>query len=125
MKLIIAIIQDKFVNTLVRGFLKEDIKITKLSSTGGFLKDGNSTFLIGVPEENLDLAKKIIANAADYLSEDGILVVEVGNSFIALQEQFPDVPFKWVEFKNGGCGVFVLTYQDLVNYAHLFEEYRS
>lgn len=75
--------------------------------------------------DGLDLAKKIIANAADYLSEDGILVVEVGNSFIALQEQFPDVPFKWVEFKNGGCGVFVLTYQDLVNYAHLFEEYRS
>lgn len=63
MKLIIAIIQDKFVNTLVRGFLKEDIKITKLSSAGGFLKDGNSTFLIGVPEENLDLAKKIIKDS--------------------------------------------------------------
>lgn len=60
MKLIIAIIQDKFVNTLVRGFLKEDIKITKLSSTGGFLKEGNSTFLIGVDEKDLEIAKSII-----------------------------------------------------------------
>lgn len=60
MKLIIAIIQDKFVNNLVRNFLDYDIKITKLSSTGGFLKSGNSTFLIGVEEHELDKAKEII-----------------------------------------------------------------
>lgn len=60
MKLIIAIIQDKFVNSLVRGFLKEDIRITKLSSTGGFLKSGNTTFLIGVSEDELEVAKEII-----------------------------------------------------------------
>lgn len=60
MKLIIAIIQDKFVNSLVRGFLKEDIRITKLSSTGGFLKSGNTTFLIGVEGEELETAKRII-----------------------------------------------------------------
>ncbi|NLW43119.1 MAG: transcriptional regulator [Tissierellia bacterium] len=62
MKLIIAIIQDKFVNTLVRGFLKEDIRITKLSSTGGFLKSGNTTFLIGVDEEEIEIAKDLIRN---------------------------------------------------------------
>lgn len=60
MKLIIAIIQDKFVNSLVRNFLDESIKITKLSSTGGFLKSGNSTFLIGVNEDEIERAKEII-----------------------------------------------------------------
>lgn len=63
MKLIIAIIQDKFVNTLVRNVLDENIKITKLSSTGGFLKSGNSTFLIGVEESDLEKAKMIIKNS--------------------------------------------------------------
>ncbi|MDO5028362.1 MAG: cyclic-di-AMP receptor [Bacillota bacterium] len=60
MKLIIAIIQDKFVNNLVRNFLDENIRITKLSSTGGFLKSGNSTFLIGIDDSQLEKAKEII-----------------------------------------------------------------
>lgn len=72
MKLIIAVIQDKFVNTLVREFLKKDIRITKLSSTGGFLKSGNCTFLIGVEEGELEEAKSIIKNTvkAEVISEN-------------------------------------------------------
>ncbi len=60
MKLILAIIQDKFVNDVVLAFLNSNIKITKLSSTGGFLKSGNTTFLIGVDVENLEIAKELI-----------------------------------------------------------------
>ncbi|MCE9679543.1 50S ribosomal protein L3 N(5)-glutamine methyltransferase [Shewanella sp. AS1] len=70
--------------------------------------------------DGLDLTKRILANAADYLTEDGVLVVEVGNSMVHLIEQFPDVPFTWVSFENGGDGVFVLTRQQLVENESLF-----
>lgn len=59
--------------------------------------------------DGLDIAKRILAEAADHLSDDGVLVVEVGNSQWALEQTFPDVPFLWVEFELGGQGVFVLT----------------
>lgn len=75
--------------------------------------------------DGLDLVKRILADAPRFLKEDGVLVVEVGNSFEALNLQFPDVPFHWVEFKNGGVGVFVLSYQELVDSAKYFEEFRS
>ncbi len=69
-------------------------------------------------EDGLEIAHRILAQAADYLDEDGLLVVEVGNSQVALQEFYPDVPFTWLEFENGGDGVFVLT-------AHQCREYQS
>jgi len=61
----------------------------------------------------LDYAVKILQMADQYLSENGILVVEVGNSEFALAEQFPEIPFTWMEFQNGGGGVFMLTAKEL------------
>ncbi|MCC4834276.1 50S ribosomal protein L3 N(5)-glutamine methyltransferase [Shewanella sp. 1_MG-2023] len=75
--------------------------------------------------DGLDLTKRILANAADYLTPDGLLVVEVGNSMVHLNEQFPDVPFTWVEFEHGGDGVFVLTYDQLVENESLFAIYKD
>lgn len=65
--------------------------------------------------DGLDLTKRILANAADYLTEEGILVVEVGNSMVHLIEQYPEIPFNWVSFANGGDGVFVLTRDQLLS----------
>lgn len=75
--------------------------------------------------DGLDLTKRILANAADYLTKDGLLVVEVGNSMVHLVEQFPDVPFTWVEFEFGGDGVFVLTRDQLVENQSLFAIYKD
>ncbi|MDE1461154.1 50S ribosomal protein L3 N(5)-glutamine methyltransferase [Spartinivicinus poritis] len=71
--------------------------------------------------DGLDLAKHILAKAADYLTDDGLLVVEVGNSQWALEEQFPQVPFTWVEFEQGGHGVFVLSAADCKQYQPVFQ----
>ena len=70
----------------------------------------------GVGPDGLKLTKRLLANAADFLKEDGVLVVEVGNSMIHLEAQFPEVPFTWVQFENGGHGVFVMTRAELEQY---------
>lgn len=54
MKLIIAIIQDEYVNKVIRTLMDNKIRTTRLSSTGGFLKSGNTTLLIGTKEEEID-----------------------------------------------------------------------
>lgn len=61
----------------------------------------------------LAIVEKILKNAHAYLSEHGILVVEVGNSEEALCEAYPSVPFTWLEMSHGGHGVFLLTKQQL------------
>ena len=75
---------------------------------------------LGSGTDGLDITKRILAQAADYLTDNGVLVCEVGNSMVHLIEQFPIVPFNWIEFKNGGLGVFSLTRAQLVEYRHLF-----
>ena len=75
---------------------------------------------LGSGADGLDITKRILAQAADYLTDNGVLVCEVGNSMVYLIEQFPTVPFNWIEFKNGGLGVFSLTRAQLVEYRHLF-----
>ena len=56
----------------------------------------------------------ILQQAKDYLSDDGILIVEVGNTFKLLSETYPSLPFIWHEFSHGGHGVFILQAKDLI-----------
>lgn len=75
--------------------------------------------------DGLKLVRRILANAPDYLKDDGILICEVGNSMIHMEEQYPHIPFMWLEFANGGHGVFMLTREQLVDCVEDFALYRD
>lgn len=59
-------------------------------------------------DNGLALVREILLNAADYLSDKGLLFVEVGNSDLAVDAAWPDMAFMWLEFESGGHGIFML-----------------
>ncbi|MES2676342.1 MAG: 50S ribosomal protein L3 N(5)-glutamine methyltransferase [Pseudomonadota bacterium] len=69
---------------------------------------------LGSGEDGLDFTRRLLREASDYLTDNGVLFVEVGNSWVALAAAYPDLPFTWIEFERGGHGVFMLTAQDLM-----------
>jgi ribosomal protein L3 glutamine methyltransferase len=63
--------------------------------------------------DGLDAVRAILAAAPQHLEDDGILVVEVGNSESALLRAFPKMRFVWPDISMGGGGVFLLHARDL------------
>lgn len=73
-------------------------------------------------QDGLDLVRKMLAVAANYLSENGLLIIEVGNSEWALQQNFNKVDFQWLTFQNGGSGIFALTAKQCREYQAIFQQ---
>lgn len=71
-------------------------------------------------QDGLDLVHKILYEAADYLSPEGLLVCEVGDSDWALRQAYPEIQFNWLSFARGGSGVFAIDRDELLNNRHLF-----
>ena len=71
-------------------------------------------------QDGLDLVRKMLAQAADYLTEDGLIVIEVGNSEWAMKQNFNTVDFHWLQFQKGGSGIFALTAAQCRQYRDLF-----
>ena len=67
-------------------------------------------------DDGLLLPNKILQQAADYLTEEGILVLEVGNSWPALQAAHPNMNMQWIDFEQGGHGVAVISATELKRY---------
>jgi len=70
--------------------------------------------------DGLDACVQILAEASSWLTDEGVLIVEVGNSAHALAMRFPNVPFLWLEFERGGDGVFLLTASQLNEFKNDF-----
>ena len=67
--------------------------------------------------DGLDLALRILRDAPRHLSDDGLLIVEVGEAEQALSALLPQLPLVWLEFKVGPMGVFAVERAALVEYA--------
>jgi ribosomal protein L3 glutamine methyltransferase len=75
---------------------------------------------LGSGMDGLDFCRRLLQQAGEHLTEQGCLIVELGNSWEALERAFPRVPFMWLEFERGGHGVFVMTAEELARYAGEF-----
>ncbi|MGR3741380.1 cyclic-di-AMP receptor [Companilactobacillus sp. DQM5] len=64
MKMIIAIVQDKDSAELGDALMNANVRTTKLASTGGFLRSGNTTFMIGAEDEKIDEILDIIKSTS-------------------------------------------------------------
>lgn len=73
-------------------------------------------------EDGLNLVRRMLAEAADHLTEKGVLIVEVGNSQVHVEALYPEVDFTWLEFERGGHGVFLLAAKQCREHQALFRE---
>jgi len=70
---------------------------------------------LGSGVAGLDHTHTILREAPNYLTNDGILVVEIGHNRDALIEAYPDLPFTWLEVSSGDEFVFLLTKSQLIS----------
>ncbi|MCS1352356.1 cyclic-di-AMP receptor [Mechercharimyces sp. CAU 1602] len=101
MKLIIAIVQDKDSQRLLKELIKENIRVTKLATSGGFLREGNTTFMIGIEEEKVGSVLALIEKNCQARQQ----MMSPVSPFSTNAEGY--VPFP-VEVEVGGATVFVL-----------------
>lgn len=69
---------------------------------------------LGSGNDGLDHTHTILREAAKYLSDEGVLVVEIGHNRDALLDAYPEIPFVWLDTSGGDQFVFLLTKQDLI-----------
>ncbi|MFL2840319.1 MAG: 50S ribosomal protein L3 N(5)-glutamine methyltransferase [Pseudohongiellaceae bacterium] len=67
-------------------------------------------------QNGLNTSIEILRQAPNFLTDKGVLILEVGNSWLTLADLYPEIPFLWLEFEKGGEGVLSLSYQKLLNY---------
>lgn len=101
MKLIIAIVHDEDVHHLIEDLTKEKYRITKLATTGGFLKAGNTTLLTGVEEDQVDRVIEIIKDNCQTRNQ----TVTSPTPMAGAAGVFIPYP---IEVKVGGATVFVV-----------------
>jgi ribosomal protein L3 glutamine methyltransferase len=69
---------------------------------------------LGSGNDGLDATRQILAHASQHLTENGILVVEIGHNRDVLEAAYPDLPFTWLDVSAGDEFVFMLHRNDLV-----------
>ena len=73
-------------------------------------------------EDGLGLVRRMLAEAKDHLTDQGVLVVEVGVSWMNLVDAYPELPFYWFEFEQGGEGVFALNRSELEAFDEILQQ---
>ena len=101
MKMIIAIVQDQDSQELSDKLVKHNFRATKLATTGGFLRAGNTTFLSGVEDDRVDEMLKVINDTCGNREQLVSPITPMGGSADSY------IPYP-VEVEVGGATVFVM-----------------
>lgn len=107
MKLLLTIVQDADVGRLQQALNESGFQSTKLASTGGFLREGNTTLLVGVEDDDVEQVKTLIHDTC----RERTRVIPGGSPFHAPEATFAGPP---VEVPVGGAIVFVLAVESFV-----------
>lgn len=100
MKLVVAIVQDQDAGSLIVDLTEQEFRVTKLASTGGFLKAGNTTLLIGVDDEQVEDVIRIV--------EENCKTREITTSLLTVTMPGDTyIPYP-LEVKVGGATLFIL-----------------
>lgn len=105
MKLLIAIVQNADASALREELTRAEFPSTRLASTGGFLREGNTTFLIGVEEENVERVKEIIGNTCKERSK-----LMPTHTYLSGEGMFTEP----MQVSVGGAVVFVLPLSEII-----------
>lgn len=101
MKMVLSIIHDEDSHHLMEKLTKAGYMATKLASTGGLLKTGNTTLFVGVPKEEVDSVVEIIKSVCKTTKKMSLVNPPVSN----LPDNMMSYP---VEITVGGATIFVL-----------------
>lgn len=107
MKLIIAIVQDEDASRLINALMNEGFSVTKLATTGGFLKSGNTTLFAGVDEERLEDCMAIIEKVCKSRKQIATSPVTMGGT-TGMYAPYP------IEVTVGGATLFILSVDQFV-----------
>jgi len=101
MKLVMAIIHDEDAHRLMDVLNENGFSVTKLASTGGFLRSGNTTILIGTENEKVELATTLIEKTCKNRKQ----MIAAHTSQVTVSEGYMPYP---IEVTVGGATIFVL-----------------
>ena len=109
MKLVVAVVQDQDSNRLSTALTKNNYRATKLASTGGFLRSGNTTFLIGTDDSLVASALELIRDNCRAREQMVAPVSPMGGNADSY------IPYP-VEVEVGGATVFVLPIEQFLQF---------
>ncbi len=101
MKLVVAVVQDQDSNRLSSALTKHNFRATKLASTGGFLRSGNTTFIVGTEDSSIPQLLDIIRDNCRSREQLVSPVSPLGGNADSY------IPYP-IEVEVGGATVFVL-----------------
>ncbi len=101
MKLVIAIVHDEDVHPLLEELTSHRFRVTKLATTGGFLRAGNTTLLVGTEDEEVDKVIEIIKNNCESREQIATPPTPVSGATGVF------IPYP-IQVKVGGATVFVV-----------------
>lgn len=107
MKLIIAIVQDEDASRLVSQLMNDGFGVTKLATTGGFLRAGNTTLLLGVEDDKFERAMGVIERVCKSRKQ----IASQPASMSGVSGVYSPYP---IEVTVGGATVFVLTVDQFI-----------